>query len=75
MARLNSPTLKPFIKNLLKGIPKEIDLTEVDSEIEPALETALRQIHQVRTKESGPAVTELESLMSQIFAISGEYRQ
>jgi hypothetical protein len=75
IARLNSPTLKPLLRNLLKGIPTEIDLTEVDSETEPALETALRQIHQVRTEESGPVVTELECLMSQIFAISGEYRQ
>ena len=75
IAALNSPSLRHLFQNLLTGIPTSIDLKEVDSDTEPSLENALRLIDQVRTTETGPVVSELESLMEKICIISGEYRK
>ena len=71
--QMNSQTLKILLQNILSGIPKDIDLTELTTETASSLDHALSLIQQVRTKESGPAVNELESLIDAIHTVSGEY--
>jgi hypothetical protein len=71
---MNSPSLQILLRNLLSAIPTSTDLTEINTEMAPALENALSLIQQVRTEESGPVVGELEDLIDQIHTISGEYR-
>lgn len=71
--QMSSPTLKILLQNIVSGIPKDIDLTELNSETASSLERALSLIHQVRTTESGPAVNELESLIDAIHVVSGDY--
>ena len=70
---MNSPNLKTLLRNLLTGIPTDIDLTEITTDTAAPLESALSIIQQVRTSESGSVITELENLINQIHLISGEY--
>ena len=51
-----------------------MDLTEVTTETDKSLETALSLIQQIRHEETGPVIEELEILINQIHLISGEYR-
>ena len=70
---MNSPNLKTLLRNLLKGIPTDIDLTEITAETATPLESALSILQQIRTSESGSIIIELENLINQIHYISGEY--
>ena len=70
---MNSPTLRILLQNILSGILKDIDLSEITTETAPSLDHALSLIHQVRSTESSPAVAELESLIDAIHTVSGEY--
>jgi hypothetical protein len=70
---MNSPNLKTLLRNLLTGIPADVDLTDLTAETATPLESALSIIQQVRTSESGSIIEELENLIDQIHLISGEY--
>jgi len=73
IALMNSANLKILLRNLLTGIPTDIDLTEITTETATPLESALAIMQQVRTTESGPIIAELENLINQLHLISREY--
>jgi len=70
---MNSPELQPFLRKLLSGIPKSIDLSEVSAETSTPLDKALSVLHEIRTGEAGPITTHLETLIDRIYMVSGEY--
>lgn len=72
-ALMSSPNLKTLLRNLLTGIPTDVDLTDITTETAAPLESALSMIQQVRTSESGSIIEALENLIDQIHLISGEY--
>ena len=71
---MNSPALKVLFRNLLSNIPSNTDLTEINTETAAPLESALSLMQEVREKESGQVVAELEALIDRIHKVSGEYR-
>jgi uncharacterized protein YicC (UPF0701 family) len=71
---INAPALKTLFRNLLKDIPTTTDLTEINTETAVALESALSVMQQVREKEGGQVVEELEAFVDRVHTVSGEYR-
>jgi len=70
---MNSPELQPFLRNLLSGIPKSVDLSEMSIETSTSLDKALSLLHEIRTEEVGPITSHLETLIDRIYMVSGEY--
>jgi hypothetical protein len=70
---MNSADLKPFLRNLLSEIPNPVDLSEITNETSGPLNKALSILHEIRTKEVGPVTRHVESLIDQIYMVSGEY--